>query len=152
MHTSIDRRFRNGYNMPFVFSQVLCDELSVSYGRNIYSWCRMDFAAETVQPMGPQLVSHGILKIDTLNENSGIWSPATTPNTTHGSAFRNVLRQGTVVGEAVGKIGRKTTKLILKVRTKIPNFKTSAKILKQFDHLWIRVLLVQKRQAQKHQQ
>ena len=46
-------------------------------------------------------------------------------------------------------IDRKTIKLILKLRAKIPNFKASAKILKQFDHLWIQLLLVKKRQTKK---
>ena len=67
----------------------------------------MNFSAETIQPMGPQLVSHGILTIDTLNGSYGIWIPDTsdiirTINTCHGSASGNVVGQRTVIGEAMG--------------------------------------------------
>ena len=64
--------------------------------------------AETVQPMGPKLVSHGLLTIDTLNEKYGIWIPTTVPSeehqilTTHGRASGNVVGQLRVVGEEVG--------------------------------------------------
>ena len=87
----------------------------------------MDAVAETVQPMVPQLVTRGIPTIDTLNENTGIWIPATsaiirTLNTTHGSAPVCVVGKRTVVGEAVVnyregnykryfKIARKNSKL-----------------------------------------
>ena len=67
----------------------------------------MDAVENTVQPIGPQLVSHGIPTIDTLNENAWIWSPATsairrTQDTNYGSAYSNVVGQGTALGEAVG--------------------------------------------------
>ena len=57
--------------------------------------------------MGPQLVSHGLPTIDTLNENAGVCVPATsvirrTPNTTHRSAHWHVVGQITEVGLAVG--------------------------------------------------
>ena len=60
--------------------------------------------------MGPQLVSHGIPTIDTLNENSGIWSPATssirkTPNPTHESAYDYIVSKGIVVVSSVGDYG-----------------------------------------------
>ena len=63
--------------------------------------------AETVQPMVQQLISHGISTIDTLNENDGIWIPATsairrTPDITHWSAIGHVVGQGTVFVESVG--------------------------------------------------
>ena len=36
LHASIDRRFSNYSNAPFVGIQILCDELSVSSGRDLY--------------------------------------------------------------------------------------------------------------------
>ena len=115
LHVSIDIIFSNDSNVLSVGSQILHDELSVSSRRNLYSHCRMDVTAETVQPMVPQLVSHGIPIIDTLNENSGIWSPDTsaiirTPNTTHGSTSENVAGQGTAAVAAVGYYGEENNK------------------------------------------
>ena len=103
LHTYIGGILTNNSNFLSVGSQIICDELSVSSGKNIYLRCRMDVTAETVHPMGTQLVSHGLTTIDTLNENARIWSPVTsaiirTPNNTHVSVSRHVLRQGIVVG------------------------------------------------------
>ena len=66
-HTSIDGRFPNDYNVMSVVSQIIVEEFSVSYGSNTSPRSRMDVTAETVQPMGPQLIIHGLLTIDTLN-------------------------------------------------------------------------------------
>ena len=68
----------------------------------------MEVAAETVQPIWPQIVIYGLPTIDTLNENSGIYSPTTsairrTPNNTHESVSGHFLCQGRVVVEAMGK-------------------------------------------------
>ena len=95
LQTSIDRIFSNDYNAPSVGSKIIHDELSVSSRRDFYSCCRMNIVAETIQPMVPQTISHGLLNIDIFNENDGIWSPATsstrkTTNTTHGSTFNMV--------------------------------------------------------------
>ena len=103
MHTYIDKILPNYSNAPSVVSQILRDELSFSFGRNLYLRCRMDVATDTVQPMGPQLVIHELLTIDTLNEKIGIWIPVTsairrTLNTTHGSVYGDVVGQGTEVG------------------------------------------------------
>ena len=170
-HPSIDRILSNDSNAPSIGSQILCDEFSVSSGRGMYLHFRMNVVAEIVQPMRPELVSHGIQTIDTLNENDGILIPATsiirrTPNTTHGKASEHGLGQVTLVGESVGDYKEENYKLILKLRTKIPNFKAIVKIFswvnhlwiwlllvqKCFDHIWIRVLLMRKCQMQKHQQ
>ena len=78
LYTYIDGILPNDSNVPSVVSQILCDELSVSSGINIYFHCRMEVADETIQPMEPQPVSHRIPTIDTFNENYGIWIPATS--------------------------------------------------------------------------
>ena len=102
LHAYIDRRLSNDYNAPYVGSQIIHDKLSVSYGRDIYLRCSMNVAAESVQTMVPQIVSHGLLTIDILNENYGIWIPDTsdtrkTPDTNHGRASENVVGKGTSV-------------------------------------------------------
>ena len=67
LHTSIDIILSNNFNSPSVGIQILHDELSVSYGSILSSCFRMEVAADTVQPLGPQLVSHGIPNIDILD-------------------------------------------------------------------------------------
>ena len=106
--TSIDVIFSNDSNVLSVIIQIICDELSVSYGRNLNLRNRMDVADETVQPMRPRLFIHGLLTIDKLDENTRIWIPANssstrTPNTFHGRASGYVVRKVPVVVEALGK-------------------------------------------------
>ena len=72
LNTYIGRRFSNDFNVLSIVSQILHDELFVSYGRDLYSHCRINVASETVQPIGTQINSHGLLTIDTSNENFGI--------------------------------------------------------------------------------
>ena len=103
LYTYIDGILPNDSNVPSVVSQILCDELSVSSGRNIYLRCSVDVAAETIQPMGTELFSHGIPTIDTFNEKYRIcvldkFYIRSTPNTTNGSACGHIVGQGTVVG------------------------------------------------------
>ena len=65
----------------------------------------MNVATEPVQSTGPQFVSHGIPTIETLDENAGIWIPATRiiriPNITHVSPSRHDLGKGDEVGYSV---------------------------------------------------
>ena len=134
LNNSIDIRFSNNYNVPYVVSQIPRHELSVISGRNHYLICIMNVATDTVQPTVTKLVRHGIPTIDTLNENVGTWISTTsvikrTPNTTHGSTSENVVGKGSAVGSAVIDYREKTMKRILKLRAKFPNFKASAKIL-----------------------
>ena len=65
LHASIDRIFSNDSNALSVGIQILRDEFSVSFGRNLYLHYRMDTVSEIVQPMGPPLVSHEVTTIDT---------------------------------------------------------------------------------------
>ena len=66
----------------------------------------MNVATESVQPMGPQFVRHGIPTINTLDENDEIWRPTNrirrTTNITCDSASEHYVGQGTAVGDAVG--------------------------------------------------
>ena len=84
--THIDRRFSNDSNAMSVVSQIFFDELSLSYERDICSCCRIGVTIETVQPMVPQLVSHG------LNKNIGICNRAI-------SSIRGILN--TIFGRTV---------------------------------------------------
>ena len=96
LYAFIDKRLYNNSNVPSIVSQILRDELPVSSGRDIYSRCSMNVSADTAQPVGPQLVRHGLLTIDTLNENTLIYIHVTseirkTPNTIRGSASEHVV-------------------------------------------------------------
>ena len=142
LHTSINIILSNISNASSVGIQVLRDELSISSEKNLYLRLSMDITADTIQPMGPQLVSHGLLTIDTLKEKYWIWIPTTsaiirTQNTTHDSASGHAVGQRTVVGEAVGKYREENNKTFIEIAKKIRNFKASAKMFKRFNHLWI---------------
>ena len=69
LHTYIDSIFTNDSNVPSVGSQKVCDEFSIGSGINVNLRSRMDVAAKTVQPMQPQLISHGLPIIDKFDEN-----------------------------------------------------------------------------------
>ena len=71
-HTSIDGILYNDSNVPSIVSKIIHDKFSVSSRRNLNLRSRMDVAAETIQPMGPQLILHGIPTIDKFNEKDGI--------------------------------------------------------------------------------
>ena len=93
--------------MPSVVIQIRCGEFCISSGSNINSRSRIDVTADNIQPMGPQLISHGLPNIGTINKNARIWIPPTIatrmkPNTTHESASVHAVGQGTLVGEAMG--------------------------------------------------
>ena len=155
MNSLIDRSLNNYPIAPYIRSQILGDELYEISNRDIYSRCRIGVAADTVNPVAPTFVRHGLPNIYTLDENCGIWILATRirrrPNITHRSPSEHNVGEGTKFGEAFAYYIRKNIRLILKFGTKIPNFKAIAKILKQVDHLWIQFLLVQTFQMQKHQ-
>ena len=69
--------------------------------------CRVNIATESINPVAPQLVNHVIYDIDTLDKNTGIWSPATiirrSPDINHCSTVDHALGQGGEVGDAVGE-------------------------------------------------
>ena len=103
-----------------------------------------NIAIEFVNTMAPQFLNHGLSAVDVLNKSVGIWSPATrirrSPYVTHWSTADNTVLQVSDVGDAMGNksdYSKKTIKIILKFGWKIPNFNSSAKILKRVDHLWI---------------
>ena len=84
--------------------------------------------------MGPQLVSHKIPTIDTLNESSGIWIHPTsairrTTNTTHDSASENVVGQGTAVGESVGDYGEENYKTDFEIAHENSKLQSERKII-----------------------
>ena len=119
--------------------------------------CKMNVTEETVQTMRPQLISHGLPAIDTLNENSGICSPATsnirrTYNTTHERASENSLGQVTSFGAEVVYYREENYKTYFEISHKNSKLQNDCKNIELSDHFWIQILLVQKRQMQKQQQ
>ena len=158
MNAAVDRNFSNDPIALPISTQVFGDKISNISRRDFYTRCRVNLSTYYVNPVATQFVNHGLSAINTLNKSSGIWIPATriirSPDATHWSAADHAVGQGASDGDAMGKnqtIVKKTIKLILKFEWKIQNFNLSAKILKGVDNLWIRLLLVQKHQTQKHQ-
>ena len=94
----------------------------------------MNVATESVQSVGPQFESHGFPNIDTLDENSGIWIPATrirtTPNITHGSASEHAVGKGKAVGDAVRDYREENYKTDFEIWNKNPKLQSEHKNIK----------------------
>ena len=65
----------------------------------------MRFAADTVRPMEPLFVIHGIPNIESLDDNCRIWILSTkiwmTPNITYWSASDHAVQKVTAAGDSV---------------------------------------------------
>ena len=101
----IDRILNNDTIAPSITSQIIGGEFSNISSFDLYSRCRMNFTADTGQPVAPQFLNHGIPTIVTLDEKCSIWIHYTiiirTPNITNRSASEHAVGQGTAVGDAV---------------------------------------------------
>ena len=77
MNTPIDRRLTNDSIYSSDRIKIIRHELYDSSSRDLYYRFRIGVATESVQPIGPQFMNHWLPTIDTLEENTGIWSPLT---------------------------------------------------------------------------
>ena len=119
----------------------------------------MSLATESVNPVSPNFVNTELSTVDILNESAAIWSLATrirrSTDFTQWSTENNTVGKGATAGDYVGDkrdYSEESYKTNFEVWMEIPNFILSAKILKEVDHLWIHLLLVQKLQTRKQQQ
>ena len=60
LNADVDRKFSNYPIAPPVSTQVFGDKLSYSYIMYLYMHCRVNLATESVNPMAPQFVHHGL--------------------------------------------------------------------------------------------
>ena len=108
LNADINRDFSNDPIATPIITQVLCDELSNRSIRDINSLCRTNLVTESVNPVAPQFLNHGLSTVDTLDKITTFWIPNTRirslPNITHWSAVDHTVGQGATVGEALGDI------------------------------------------------
>ena len=72
LNTAVDRTFSNDPIVPPVSTQLFGDELSGSSSRNIYIFCRIKIVTESVNPVAPQFVNHGLSTVKASKKSSGI--------------------------------------------------------------------------------
>ena len=86
-NADVDRKLSNYPIALPIITQVFGDKLSDISRRDLYTQCRVNLATESVNPVAPQFVNHGLSAVNTLNKSAGIWIPATiiirSPDITH---------------------------------------------------------------------
>ena len=68
LENSIDGKFTNNLVVPPIFTEVLCEKLSDSSIRYIYTRCRMNLTPDPVNIPAPQFVDLGLSTIGALNK------------------------------------------------------------------------------------
>ena len=68
--------------------------------------CEMHIEKYPLNPVTPQLVTHGFSTINALNTGAGIWRPTTrvrrSLDVTHWSSIDHAVGQSAAVGDTVG--------------------------------------------------
>ena len=105
LDAAIGVKFPNNLVAPPIFTEVLCDKLSNSYSRDLYTRCQMKLAAYPVNILAPQFVYLGLSTIDTLDGGASLWTPATRVGrptfVIHWSTPDHVFGKTLAVGDAV---------------------------------------------------
>ena len=152
LDTSIDGKFTNNLVAPPIFTGVLSDKFSESSTRDIYTRCWMNLAVDTVNIPAPLFVNLGIFTIDALGKCSSLWTPTTrigSPmDVAHWNATDHIFEKQHRLETLWAQSRAITIKLVLKLGGEIRIF--SAKMMQGVDHLWTRLLLVQKFQTPSH--
>ena len=96
--------------------------------------CRVNFATESIYPVTPQFVNHGLSAIDVLNKIARIWSPITRiirlTDVTNWSEGDCAVVQVAAVGDSVGDksdYSEENYKNDFEILMEIPNFNPSTK-------------------------
>ena len=105
----IDGKLPNDLDLTYIFSKVFSHKLSDGSSWYLYTRCRMNFVADTVQTQTPQFMDLRFSTINALDENSGLVTPATRirrPNNgAHWSAPNHVSGETIVVRVSEAKSG-----------------------------------------------
>ena len=73
----VDGIFPDDLDYASIFSKVIVHKISDGSSGDLYTICRMNFAADTVQTQTPKFIDMGFLTINELDESSGLSTPAT---------------------------------------------------------------------------
>ena len=106
LDAAVDGNFTNNSIAPPLLDQVFSYKLSNSYSRDLYARYGVHIAIDHVNPVEPQLLTHGSSTANVLNKDAGIWIPATiirmSPDVTHWSAADCSVVQSSEFGDSVG--------------------------------------------------
>ena len=75
LNTFVDRKLSDDRDLTSIFSKVIGDKLSKGSRRDLYTCCRMNFAADPVSTQTPTFVDLGLSTINALDEGSGLSTP-----------------------------------------------------------------------------
>ena len=105
LNASIDRKFSNDPISPPISTNILGDKLSNNYRRDLYTRYRLNLATESVNPVAPNILNHGLSAVNVLDKSTRIWIPNTRnisfPDVTHWSMEGSALGKGAAVGDDV---------------------------------------------------
>ena len=105
LDTSIDGHFTNNLVAPPIFTEVLCEKLSESSNRDIYTLYWLNLLADPVNIPAPQFVDLGISTIDALSKGASLWTPATrvgrSTDATYWIAPDHIFGRTTAIGDSV---------------------------------------------------
>ena len=102
MDSIVDRNLPDDLDSATIFSKVIGHKLSDGSRCDLYMRCRINFATDTLQTQTPLFMDVGFLAINTLDESSGLSTPATRirrpMDGAHWSAPNHVFGDTTAVG------------------------------------------------------
>ena len=103
----IDGKLPDDLDLASIFSTFISHKLSDGSSRDLYTCCRMNFAADSIQTKTPQLMDLVFSTINALDESSGLSTPVTIiqrpVDGAHWSATNHVFGQTTAVGVSEAK-------------------------------------------------
>ena len=103
--TWVDVKFTNNLVTPPIFTEVLCDKLSDSSIRDVYTRFQVNLAVDTINIPAPQFVYLEISTIGLLDKGTSLWTPATRvgrhTDVAHWSVLDHIFGKTTVVRDAV---------------------------------------------------
>ena len=73
----VDGKFPDDMYSASIFIKVTSHKISNGSSGDLYTRCRMNFVADSVQTQTPQIMDMGFSTINALDESSGISNPAT---------------------------------------------------------------------------
>ena len=98
----VERKLPNDLNYGSIFSKLIGHKISNISSGDLYTRCRINFTDDTLQTQTPQFMYLGLLTINSLDESSGISTPATIIQRPldgdHWSAPDHVFGEATLVG------------------------------------------------------
>ena len=103
----VDKKLPGYLDSAIIFSKLIIHKLSNSSSSDLYTLCRMNFAADPVQTQALQFSYMGFSTINALDERSGISTPDTRirrpTDDTYWSASNHVYGKTTAVGVSEAK-------------------------------------------------